>query len=130
MSGHTVAWTITNGGYIDVTFTCDEPEGAPCREYCQGMCEDGVIECDTCEGYGHPPVEDRHCARCLTPIVPVRCLFVEWATRASDGIDMYDGPKHPMVDGPIECEWTGDWYQWRYIDAAADDDGQADGNGD
>lgn len=112
-SGHTVAWTLRDYCSIDATFTCHEPEGASCREYCQGRCEGGVSECDDCENYGHEPRTDRHCAHCGTPIVPVECIKVEWMD--NDGaLEAYGGPTVPLRDGPVEFVWQLDYFEWHY----------------
>lgn len=112
-SGHTVAWVLKEYCSIESTFTCHEPEGADCREYCQGQCEDGPLVCDTCKGYGHEPRTDRHCARCGTPITPCECIKVEWMDN-DGGLDCYAGPTVPLHDGPVEFVWQNDYFDWHY----------------
>ena len=116
LTGHTIAWTISDDAIVRGKFTCHEPEGAKCREYCRGnYCEDGVLVCDDCKGYGHHPVEGRHCARCGTLIHPVPCIFVEWMEADSLDIDGYCGPTMPLRDGPVEPVWDMDHFDWRYV---------------
>lgn len=113
-SGHTVAWTLKDYGAIEATFTCHEPEGASCREYCKGMCEDGFRVCDgNCEAEGHDPVTGRHCASCGTPIVPHTCIKVEWMEN-DGGVETYGGPTVPLRDGPVEFVWQLDYFDWHY----------------
>lgn len=113
MTGHTVAWTLKEYCAIEATFTCHEPEGASCREYCRGSCEDGVIVCDDCVEYGHEKRTDRHCAHCGTPIEPCKCIKIEWMD--NDGaLDCYAGPTVPLHDGPVEFVWQNGYFDWHY----------------
>ena len=119
MTGHTVAWTLTEGCQVKSTFTCHEPPNAPCREYCQGDCEDGFRLCTgNCEAEDHESRTDRHCATCGTSLVPHTCIPIEWMDN-DGGVDCYAGPTVPLHDGPVEFVWQSDHFDWHYKEAGA-----------
>lgn len=96
MPAHTITWTIYRGGPVFGLVKCQAGEDAPCRLTCSAGCEEW--------GPDH-----EH------PLVPTRdCLVAEWLHN-DDPSECYDGPDDTLVvDGPIEVEWTGDGYVWRY----------------
>lgn len=115
---HHIAWTIDPGWRVCAAFTCDEPDTANCRKGCGG---------ENCEAWGYcggscgrcltgQPVADEHCSNCGTPILSTGgCNALPWLEEG-DPAELYDGPPHPPVDGPIVVEWSvrDEGYLWHY----------------
>jgi hypothetical protein len=83
---------------IDVQITCNAPEGAPCR-----------LWCDVCEERTQPD-HDQHEKRDQG-----YCVRTDgWFDDGSMIPEQYSGGRHKVVSGPVELIWEGDYYSWRY----------------
>lgn len=111
---HTVEVDLDEDGAPRVArFACHEPEGALCRSWCT-VCDEtcaGTPILEPVELIAQAPV-DGH------PYEPVSsCRFVDYLDAADwpEEVHAEDEPLRPGVH-PIECEWDGDTYLWRYAE--------------
>ncbi|MBM9467286.1 hypothetical protein [Nakamurella leprariae] len=100
------------------TFVCTAPVDADCRTTCQpanprDYC-DWWTRCETCDGYGHPPITGPHCTE-GHPLVSGQCNAVEWFMYDDWQAASDEGhPTQVWPDGPIDIEYTGDSYAWSF----------------
>ena len=93
VSGHYLALMLDEHG-VHGEFGCDEPDSAPCHQWCEYGCETGCH---------HPRNTVEKCQ-------PLELLESD----GSDWWDSYIGPDCEPRSGPIIFEWSDDYYAWRY----------------
>ena len=97
MSGHFLALLLDEHG-VHGEFSCDEPDTAWCHTSCTIGCE---VITETCRAT-HPQAYHPECQ----PI-----LFLE---DAGYWHESYIGPDCEPHSGPVNFEWSDDYYAWRY----------------
>lgn len=106
---HTVKWTIDRFGWttnITGTVECHAPEGAFCRLVCAEGCGSEVYPCSTWDDDTNRLIHHKLTDAGYCNVIP----FLE----ADELTEFYGGDQAPLVSGPIEVEWEGEGYAWRY----------------
>jgi hypothetical protein len=108
---HTVKWTIDRIGWttnITGTVECHAPEGAFCRLTCAEGCGSETYPCGTWDDDAGRLIHHQLTDSGECNVIP----FLE----ADELTEFYGGgqPETPLVSGPIEVEWEGEGYAWRY----------------
>lgn len=100
MRGHSVVWTIERGCTRSF-FECDYLPDALCHRFC-----------DSCDSY--ETFDGKTCINCDKDLIDSgECQVVLFLGEAMPE-ETYDGTMRFIKSGPIEVEWDGQKYTWKY----------------
>lgn len=93
---HRIEVEMTSRWGVAVTFVCDEPKDASCKQYCP-------LEC------GYPD--------CAHEKKSTDCGYLPWLDDETSSAEFYTGPdRKDFVSGEIEFVWEGgECMGWRYL---------------